>query len=93
MVSPYEVRSPMKRWRLIDVLINEEDWSLAVGDWDFDRVLACRWNGDAEHPKGNPVSRGEPTWFVLPSELVEAILEIVPNEKKALAKALFKAAA
>jgi len=27
--------------------------------------MATRWNGDDERPLGNPVSRGQATWFVV----------------------------
>jgi hypothetical protein len=33
--------------------------------WNDKEVVATRWNGNAEQPLGNPVSRGHATWFVL----------------------------
>ena len=30
--------------------------------------MLIRWNDDPTKPLGNPVSHGQPTWFVLPHE-------------------------
>ena len=73
-ISPHAVKSPKEHWLLIDVVVERPGWSLAVGEWDGDRCLAARWNGDDDRPKGNPVSHGMPTWFVLPPEFVEPLL-------------------
>lgn len=89
MVSPWEVTSPKQRWQLIDALIEQPTWSLAIGRWDRKACLACRWNGQpGDHAKGNPVSRGQPTWFVLPHDLDDAVLSVVPDSKMALVKAV-----
>jgi hypothetical protein len=50
--------------------------------------LAVRWNGDDERPKGNPVSHGMPTWFVLPDEFIDLLLEssLISSEKSRLAR-------
>lgn len=71
---PQDVRSPKDHWVLIDVAVETPQWSVAVGEWDGRRCLATRWNGDEARPKGNPVSHGVPTWFVLPDEFVEPLL-------------------
>jgi hypothetical protein len=83
-VRPQDVKSPKEHWILLGVPIEKPDWSLAVGEWDGDRCLAARWNGDAERPKGNPVSHGMPTWFVLPRELTDALLasDLMSEEEK-----------
>jgi len=94
MVSPFEVTAPKARWSLIDVLIEKEQWSLAIGTWDKEKCLVCRWNGDKEEgSKGNPVSHGQPTWFVLPDEFIEALLPLIPAEKRPLVDALLRKAA
>lgn len=95
-VRPQDVKSPKEHWMLIDVLIETPDWSLAVGEWDGERCIAARWNGNDERPKGNPVSHGMPTWFVLPREFAEPLLEardLVPEEKKSVARAYLGMAA
>ena len=88
-MKPQEVRSPRGHWTLIDVLLQAPDWSLAVGEWDGRRRLAARWNGDAEHPKGNPVSHGVPTWFMLPDEFIPPLLAagLLSPSKESLARA------
>jgi len=89
-VRPQDVKSPKEHWVLIDVLIEKQDWSLAVGEWDGKRCLAARWNGDEERPKGNPVSHGVPTWFVLPGEFIDPLLAVdnlIPEEKKSVTRA------
>lgn len=94
-IEAKDVKSPRKQWSLIEVLVDqgESGWSLAVGEWDGERCLTARWNGGDGRPAGNPQSRGNPTWFVLPSEFVEPLMSIVPPNKLALAKALLNIAA
>jgi len=87
--DPRTVRSPKEHWMLIDVLDNrgEGEHSIAIGEWDGNRVLAIRWNGNAGE-LGNPQSRGIPTWFVLPSEYNTKLVETLPENKQIIAKAL-----
>jgi hypothetical protein len=97
MTSPYDVKSPKARWTLVDVLyVNDpdNDSSLAFGYWDGKRRFACRWNGKGDEP-GNPMSRGVPTWFILPDEFVEPLMKsgIIPADKRQLLSTLFKSAA
>jgi hypothetical protein len=87
MVSPFTVKSPKAHWTLIDVLITNDQWSLALGEWDGERRLACRWNGRGDEP-GNPMSRGISTWFMLPNEFMDHLLPLVPEEKRQLVNAL-----
>lgn len=93
-VNPREVLSPVSNWQLIDVLYEAKWWSMAIGRWRDEEgtwrpVLAQRWNGD-EGSKGNPVSRGYPTWFILPDETYSLYLnegnEFIPAEKRAFVK-------
>lgn len=89
--DPSKVDSPRGRWKLFDVLHDggEGADSLAVGEWDGERVLASRWNGH-DGSVGNPQSRGLPTWFIIPSWLYDAILKggKIPANKAAIAQAL-----
>lgn len=52
--------------------------SLAIGRWDNQPTLAMRWNGSRENPLGNPQSRGLPTWFIVPEQYWNQILETEP---------------
>jgi hypothetical protein len=67
-IRPEEVRSPKGRVRDILEVIHdpgEDRMSVARILWDDEEVIATRWNGNAEQPLGNPVSRGHATWFVV----------------------------
>lgn len=89
-IEPKDAKSPRERWGLIDVLYNggPNDHAVAIGEWEGVRCLAMRWNGTDESPAGNPQSRGNPTWFIVPKEYNEVLLEAVPPGKKTLVKAL-----
>src|ERR1700722_10059805 len=89
--NPRDALSPRDKWQLTDVLYEDERWSMAIGWWrngDARRpVLAQRWNG-SEGEKGNPVSHGFATWFVVPDETYELFLqsEFIPEVKRAFVK-------
>ncbi len=52
-------------------------WSIAELEWYEEPTMACRWNGSTENHEisgiGNPQSRGNPTWFIIPSPLQDII--------------------
>lgn len=55
---------------------NEESWSVAKLLWDGKRRLGIRWNGDHRSKSvGTPQAFGQPTWFLVPTELEGKILE------------------
>jgi hypothetical protein len=90
---PDKVRSPKSRWMLSEVLEDLGEWgtSVAVGEWDEKRVLAIRWNGDADNPNGNPQSRGLPIWFILPEgDKTLAILGTLDAAKQQLGRTLLR---
>lgn len=64
---------------------------MALGRWRYDDewrpVLAQRWNG-SEGEKGNPVSHGFATWFVLPDETYELYINsaFIPEAKRSFVK-------
>ncbi len=87
MVDPNTVISPKDRWTLISVLRQEDEWSLALGRWGKNPRLAIRWNWkDDPNDKGNPVSHGMPTWFIIPEDLYETLWPEIPEEKRPLAR-------
>ncbi len=92
--NPKDVKSPRNKWTLIDVLHDggEGKDALAIGEWEGDRVLAARWNGNEESQVGNPQSRGIATWFVLPDRYNEALLATLPENKQMIARALLEIA-
>lgn len=67
-VHPEEVLSPKTQVRAVLEVIHdpgENGMSVARIQWGEREVIATRWNGNAEQPLGNPVSRGHATWFVV----------------------------
>lgn len=86
-LHPREVVSPRDKWKLIYILHVTKWWSMAFGQWTDDEqtryVLAQRWNGE-DGEKGNPISRGYATWFVLPDETYPLYIEsrFIPDDKR-----------
>jgi hypothetical protein len=75
-VRPEEALSPKNRMGgILEVIYpgGENEMSVALIKWDGDERIACRWNGDDKHPKGNPVSRGQATWFVVEQYAAPAV--------------------
>jgi hypothetical protein len=79
-VRPEEVLSPKNHVvRVLEVIHDpgEEQMVVARLLWRNDNgseieVLAERWNGNTDRPRGNPVSRGYPTWFIVDDYATEA---------------------
>ena len=92
--KPDDIISPRDHWTLIGVLRDggPGEASYAVGMWDGDVRIACRWNGYDGSPIGNPQSRGLPTWMVLEPDanagvlqglgLTNALLDLVAEQYK-----------
>jgi hypothetical protein len=67
-VRPEEVLSPKNSvGGILEVIHDpgENRMSVARILWEQEERIATRWNGSAEQPLGNPVSRGHATWFVV----------------------------
>jgi hypothetical protein len=79
-IEPATVVAPKASVRSLEILHSTGDggWSVARVGWEGTGRLGIRWNG-AEHGPGigNPQSRGNATWFILPEEFERAILEKV----------------
>jgi hypothetical protein len=79
-VDPKTVQSPKGRVSGVNVLFDKgpspSSWSIAKLRWDGTEAFGIRWNGDVDQPgSGTPQSRGNATWFILPNELVGAVVE------------------
>ena len=85
-VKATDVRSPKAYWHLFDVILDrgEGDCAYALGEWDGERRIGFRWNGKKNNPIGNPQSRGLPTWTMLDPALHEAVVQLLPSEKRVL---------
>lgn len=87
-IQPDLVVSPKGMVEDLCVIIDtgEEGWALSKLKWAGTPVLALRWNGGSKDNRfpgiGNPQSRGVPTWFVLPDEVGETIIEKMINQVK-----------
>lgn len=77
-MPPEQVIAPQNRWEMDQVIYSGGPGpgrhAIAIGLWDGRPSLVMRWNGGDERPKGNPVSTGHPTWFVIPHEYHRAII-------------------
>ena len=77
--KPDTVISPKTRWVFGKTLCDtgQGGWSAAEGSWDAAPVVAVRWNGDDDSGQhGNPQSHGNPTWFIVPGELEDAVIKV-----------------
>jgi len=75
-INPSTVLSPKNVVAEVEVIHDTKvgGWSVAKLLWKNKPALGIRWNGDDSQSIGNPQSRGNPTWFVVPEELAEVIL-------------------
>jgi hypothetical protein len=80
-VEPSTVWAPKAAIRSVEVLYNRGagEWSVARVVWGGREKIGIRWNGDNGPGIGNPQSRGNATWFILPEELEEAILSKIED--------------
>jgi len=83
-IEPAAVLAPRASIRSVEILYNTGDggWSVAQVDWEEEesvrRRIGIRWNGSGNGTGiGNPQSRGNATWFILPEELESAVLDRV----------------
>ena len=78
-VEPASVWAPKAFVRAVEVLYNSGagGWSVARVNWEDEERIGIRWNGGEGPGVGNPQSRGNATWFILPAELSEVILNRV----------------
>jgi hypothetical protein len=80
-VEPATVLAPKAKVRSVEILYNSGPggWSVASIDWEGSEAIGIRWNGDANSTIGNPQSRGNATWFILPDQLKEVILSKIED--------------
>jgi hypothetical protein len=67
-IRPEEVLSPKSSvGAVLEVIHDPGEGRMSVARilWEEEERIATRWNGSAEQPLGNPVSRGHATWFVV----------------------------
>lgn len=82
--NPSEVLSPRDAIRSVEVVFEDpEGVSIAKIQWYDQTVIGMRWNialrewddpqkiSEAKECLGMPVSRGYPTWFILPNDITK----------------------
>jgi hypothetical protein len=82
--NPSTVRSPKDRVKEVKVIFDkgprERSWSIASLKFDGTEAVGIRWNGEVEKPGvGTPSSRSNPTWFIVPSEIAQSLVESARN--------------
>lgn len=101
-IDPKTVLSPRGSVGDVDVIFNvgptENSWSVAKLTWDGEPAVGIRWNGDeaTERGVGSPQARGNPTWFIVPSELSACVLqqaEILAKQTSQSLEAAYRAMA
>jgi hypothetical protein len=79
-IEPATVLAPRASIRSVEILYSTGNggWSVARVGWEASQRIGIRWNGAEEGPGiGNPQSRGNATWFILPEELENAVVDKV----------------
>lgn len=80
-IDPKTVTAPKSLVRDVNVVYDsgesrEEGFSVVTLRWDNKDAVGIRWNG---HPGdkgiGTPQAFGQPTWFLVPQELQESVLD------------------
>lgn len=87
-IQAKDVDSPKPRWRFVETLLDRGEGQAvwAMGLWDGQPVIAYRWNGTEERPKGNPVSTGHATWMIMDSSDYPDLLAIFDSNRRERAK-------
>jgi|ERR1019366_900182 hypothetical protein len=80
-IDPNRVIAPKSLVSNVEVVYDsgpqtEEGWSVVRLRWDRKDAVGIRWNGDPDDKGiGTPQAFGQPTWFLVPSELQDKVLE------------------
>lgn len=78
-VAPETVCAPRVSVREVDVIYDKGsgEWSAARVNWEGEDRIGIRWNGGDGPGVGNPQSRGRATWFIVPQDLQQVVLDKV----------------
>lgn len=85
--NPSTVKSPKDRVKDVEVVFDkgpkEGSWSIAKLKFDGADAVGIRWNGEVSKPGvGTPSSRSNPTWFILPNEIADVLVESAKSLSK-----------
>lgn len=91
-IDPKTVLSPKDSVSNVEVIFNTGpmpfSWSVVKLLWKGKQAIGIRYNGEENKGKGNPQSRGNPTWFIVPPELENQVLEAAENLAKQTSQSL-----
>lgn len=79
-IDPKTVVSPKHIVDQVEVVFDagpvEQSWAVATLSWEHKDAVGIRWNGEPLGKGiGTPQARGVPTWFIVPEELQDTVLE------------------
>ena len=94
-VDPTTVQSPKGLVEDIHVIYDKGptsySWSIAKLKWDKKPSVGIRWNGEVDKPgSGTPQSRGNATWFIIPDEIAEAVIDVATALEREKNDALYR---
>ena len=85
--DPKAVLSPKGRVKGVKVIFDKgpvpKSWSVAEIEWDGQKAIGIRYNGDSESTKGLPQARGNPAWFIVPDEIKSEVLAAAEKLRQA----------
>ena len=90
--DPKTVLSPKEMVKSVEVIYDagpvDSSWSVARLKWGDSPAVGIRWNGDERSSKGLPQARGNPTWFIVPDQLADAVLAAAQETSRSKQNAL-----
>ena len=90
--DPKTVLSPKEMVKSVEVAYDAGpvpgSWSVARLTWGDSPAVRIRWNGDERSSKGLPQARGNPTWFIVPDQLADAVLAAAQETSRSKQNAL-----
>jgi hypothetical protein len=90
--DPKTVLSPKEMVKSVEVAYDAGpvpgSWSVARLTWGDSPAVGIRWNGDERSSKGLPQARGNPTWFIVPDQLADAVLAAAQETSRSKQNAL-----
>jgi len=94
-VSPETVCSPKGAVDDVRVVYDKgpqnQSWSVARMLWKGNEAVGMRWNGNTDdNGIGTPQSRGIATWFIVPDEIADAVLEAAAKLEKGKDQAILQ---
>jgi len=83
-IIPQHVVSPKNKLKNLKVIFENQEYNYSIAQmtWEENLAYGIRWNGGEKYPLGSPHSNGHPTWFILPNDIAEIVVEYIKNKEK-----------